>query len=358
MIAWLAARRLDQRVWGTTVIANLTLTEIEPGTTDPFDSDSGACEALLGRTACPTVFLSPWWMSAWHTVFAGDAAPRIIQIRDGDTLVGVAPLLQTGDRLILAGDPDLFDYQDLVFVKGRESELTGALLDHLDSANGTGPAWASLELPSVPADSPNAAAVTAAAEERGYGVESEEIAVAPVADLPVSWDEFLAGLTKKHRHELRRKIRRLEDAGEVRHVTVTGSEGLDTEMEEFLRLMCATNQDKADFLTPERRRFFHLLADRAAAREALRLSFLEVDGTRMAACLMFDYAGVYMLYNSGYDPARSDLSVGLINKAFAIREAIELGRRRFDFLKGGERYKYRLGGLDRAIYRIVVTRSP
>ena len=51
-----------------------------------------------------------------------------------------------------------------------------------------------------------------------------------------------------------------------------------------------------------------------------------------------------------------DLSVGLINKAYAIREAIEAGRRRFDFLKGAERYKYSLGGQDRAIYRIVVTR--
>ena len=167
----------------------------------------------------------------------------------------------------------------------------------------------------------------------------------------------MASLAKKHRHELRRKIRKLEAAGEARQVTVTDAQGLEEEMEDFLRLMGGTSEDKAAFLTPERRRFFHLLAKRAADRGALKLSFLEVDGERLAACLIFDYAGVFMLYNSGYDPARSDLSVGLINKAFAIREAIGFGRRRFDFLKGAERYKYSLGGRDRAIYRILVTRS-
>jgi CelD/BcsL family acetyltransferase involved in cellulose biosynthesis len=50
------------------------------------------------------------------------------------------------------------------------------------------------------------------------------------------------------------------------------------------------------------------------------------------------------------------LSVGLLNKALCIREAIEEGRRAFDFLRGSERYKYDLGGTDRLLYRIAVRR--
>lgn len=303
------------------------------------------------------MFLAPWWKSAWHDVFGKGTRPRVIEVREGDELIGVAPLLQQGGALVLAGDPDLFDYQDLLLLKGREPELADALLDYLSGADGQAPRWTTLDLPSIPADSATIGAITAAAETRGYRVERSEVAVAPVVELPGSWDEFLAGLAKKHRHELRRKIRKLEAAGEARQVTVTEEEGLEQQVEDFLRLMGNTNEDKAAFLTPERRRFFHLLAARAASRGALRLSFLELDGERMAACLVFDYAGVYMLYNSGYDPARSGFSVGLINKAFAIREAIELGRRRFDFLKGAERYKYALGGQDRSIYRVIVTRS-
>jgi hypothetical protein len=329
---------------------------VDPGAQDPFALDADAREALVARIACPTVFLSPWWKSAWHDVFAKGTRPRIIEVREGDELIGVASLVQHGDSLVLAGDPDLFDYQDLVLLKGREPELAGALLDYL-SVDAAGSGWATLDLPSVPVESATFGAITGAAESRGYSVERSEVAVAPVAELPGSWDEYLGGLAKKRRHELRRKIRKLEAAGQARQVTVTEEQGLEEQVESFLGLMGNTNDDKAAFLTPERRRFFHLLAARAASRGALRLSFLELDGERLAACLVFDYAGVFMLYNSGYDPARSDLSVGLINKAFAIREAIELGRRRFDFLKGAERYKYALGGQDRSIYRVTVTRS-
>ena len=347
---------LNSRAKGRKSIASLTLTEMAAGGDNPFGSESGACETLLARTACPTVFSAPWWISAWHQVFVDGEAARIIEVRDGCDLVGIAPLLRDGDRLLLAGDPDLFDYQDFVLMKGRELELTGALLDFLEAGQYGPTRWRSLEFPSTRADSPTNEALTAAAKSRGLTVERHQIGVAPVVDLPESWEEYVGSLPKKHRHELRRKIRRLEASGQVQQVTVVDEEKMGPEMEEFLRLMSATNDDKAAFLTPERRRFFHLLAQEAASRGALRLSFLEIDRRRMAACLIFDFAGVYMLYNSGYDPARADLSVGLVNKAYAIREAIESGRRRFDFLKGAERYKYGLGGQDRAIYRIVVTR--
>jgi CelD/BcsL family acetyltransferase involved in cellulose biosynthesis len=50
------------------------------------------------------------------------------------------------------------------------------------------------------------------------------------------------------------------------------------------------------------------------------------------------------------------LSVGLLNKALCIKQAIEEGRNAFDFLRGPERYKYDLGGTDRLLYRIAVRR--
>ena len=346
----------NSRAGGRKSIASLTLTELAADGDNPFGSLSGACETLLGMTACPTVFSAPWWISAWHRVFVDGEAARIIEVRDACDLVGIAPLIRAGDRLLLAGDPDLFDYQDFILAKGRELELTGALLDFLEDRRFGQAPWRSLELPSTRVDSPTNEALTAAAQTRGLTVDRHQAGVAPVVDLPGSWEEYVSSLPKKHRHELRRKMRRLEASGEVRQVTFADGNGLEPRVEEFLRLMSATNEDKAAFLTPERRRFFHLLAQEAASRGALRLSFLEIDGLRTAACLIFDFAGAYMLYNSGYDPARADLSVGLINKAYAIREAIEAGRRRFDFLKGAERYKYSLGGQDRAIYRIVVTR--
>ena len=50
------------------------------------------------------------------------------------------------------------------------------------------------------------------------------------------------------------------------------------------------------------------------------------------------------LYNSGYDPRYGELSVGLLCKVLSIKNSIESGRKRYDFLKGAEPYKYHLGG--------------
>jgi CelD/BcsL family acetyltransferase involved in cellulose biosynthesis len=50
------------------------------------------------------------------------------------------------------------------------------------------------------------------------------------------------------------------------------------------------------------------------------------------------------LYNSAYDPKYDYLSVGLLSKILCIKESIESGRKTWDFLKGGERYKYDTGG--------------
>ena len=38
----------------------------------------------------------------------------------------------------------------------------------------------------------------------------------------------------------------------------------------------------------------------------------------------------------------------------AIKNAIEAGKATFDFLRGGERYKYELGAEDRYVYRLTV----
>jgi CelD/BcsL family acetyltransferase involved in cellulose biosynthesis len=60
--------------------------------------------------------------------------------------------------------------------------------------------------------------------------------------------------------------------------------------------------------------------------------------------MCFDYNATLHLYNSGYDPRYSALSVGLLCKVLSIKDGIESGIKKYDFLKGAEIYKYRLGG--------------
>jgi CelD/BcsL family acetyltransferase involved in cellulose biosynthesis len=43
--------------------------------------------------------------------------------------------------------------------------------------------------------------------------------------------------------------------------------------------------------------------------------------------------------------------------ALYIENRIDAGRRRFDFLRGQERYKYEWGAVDEPIFRLLVTRA-
>jgi CelD/BcsL family acetyltransferase involved in cellulose biosynthesis len=97
--------------------------------------------------------------------------------------------------------------------------------------------------------------------------------------------------------------------------------------------------------------YFSLLAESMAKANLLKLSFLYVDGTPAAAVMCFDYNSTIYLYNNGYDGRFSSLSVGLLSKVLTIQDSIVRGRKKYDFLKGTEEYKYRLGGKPLPLYR-------
>jgi len=112
-----------------------------------------------------------------------------------------------------------------------------------------------------------------------------------------------------------------------------------------------SRQDKADFKTEKMRSFFNKLTAAMAGAGLLKLGVLELDGRPLAEIMCFDYRDCIYLYNSGYDPNYVALSAGLLSKVLAIKDSIENGRKRFDFLKGAETYKSHLGGREVPLFR-------
>lgn len=318
---------------------------------EDFDGIEKDWERILPSCSTNTMFVTPWWQRLWWSHFGGDSQLTILSVRNGRELLGIAPLHTRDGVLSFLGDTDLFDYHDFLVPLGNETVFYPALCDYL-----MGMDWHTLELKSLPQDSPTLDLLPRLAEQAGHVVEVADEDMAPVAPLPHSWDDYLAGLRKKDRHELRRKLRRLEEADGACQYVCDNTGALDGCMQDFFHLLRASSPDKLKFLTPERERFFLDIARELTPRGQFRLFFLEVNGVRAAACICFDYGESYLLYNSGYDPSYSALSVGLLNKALCIKEAIGEGRRSFDFLRGTERYKYELGGKDKSIYRMVVRR--
>jgi CelD/BcsL family acetyltransferase involved in cellulose biosynthesis len=126
------------------------------------------------------------------------------------------------------------------------------------------------------------------------------------------------------------------------------------EMETFLTMFGLSRADKATFMTSQMAAYFHSLAETMARAKLLKLFFLDLDGTPAAAVMCFDYNSTMYLYNNGYDGRFSSLSVGLLSKVLTIEESILRGRNKYDFLKGAEEYKHRLGGQPVPLYRCKV----
>ena len=127
-------------------------------------------------------------------------------------------------------------------------------------------------------------------------------------------------------------------------------------MDSFFDLHKSSSVEKSQFLNNKRRRFIEEVSVKFAENKMLNLSFLDIDSNTVAACLGFETRDSYFLYNSGYDPEFSDLSVGIVATLYAIKNAIIRQNKIFDFLRGGEFYKYQLGAEDQYIFRLNISR--
>jgi len=325
-----------------------------------FDTLAEEWTALLHRSAADTVFLTPAYQRAWwHNLGTGDL--HVVTVREHEELVGIAPLFAVerdveGRVLQTVGCVEVSDYLDLVCAPGREAEVLRALLDFLSGTDG--PQWDLMDLCNIHRDSPTLHLLPSLALERGWRSQSEVQEVCPVVQLPGTWEEYLAGLDRKQRREVRRKVRRAEAVEGLRTFTVGPEHDLHAEVDAFLELMAKSSPEKAAFLDTPMRAFFHEVARAASDAGWLQLAFLELQGQRLASYLHFIYDNQVLVYNSGLDwEADPGLSAGIVLTAHLIRQAIEEGRAAYDFLRGGEQYKYRLGGRDVTVHRLILERE-
>jgi CelD/BcsL family acetyltransferase involved in cellulose biosynthesis len=177
-----------------------------------------------------------------------------------------------------------------------------------------------------------------------------------VLDLPHAYEAYVQSLGKKERHELRRKVRRLERAGRASFRFASDAER-GRVLDRFFALHRLSRGEKADFMTGDVEQFFRDLAAALAPLDRLRLGVLAFDGADAAVLFGFALGQVISLYNAAYDPGLASLSVGIVSHAWAIRQAIASGYVRYDLLRGGEPYKSDLGARERWLARLDAERG-
>ncbi len=285
------------------------------------------------------IFSHPRWIQTWRQAFEVEESLHICLVKVDEELIGVAPLSIDGVTASFVGDPEICDYFDFPVAPGHEEEFYDALLDDLSKRRVT-----KLDLRCLRPESTVFSHLAPAARNRGATCSTEPDGVSVEMDLPGDWDEYLNILGGQQRHEVRRKLRRLSEKAAVHFLALKDTEEIMGRFDVFLKMFRESRADKAAFMHPRMEVFFRSMIRAMSEEGVLRLFILNLDDSPAAAALCFDYQDTLYLYNSGYDPQYSSLSAGLICKILSIKHGIETGKKKYDFLKGAEAYKRRLGG--------------
>ena len=304
-------------------------------------------------------YLSEWW----KTLGGGEwsqAELVLISATENDQLVGIAPLFITEydgqQALMLVGSIEISDYLDLIVRADDLPRFLSGLLDFLASRFASNGNWSGIDWYNLPDSSPTLAALKTESERLGWTYHEEIYRPTPRIALNGSFEEYLARLDKKQRHEIRRKMRRAAESGKVRFYVVDRDADIETELDSFFHLM-VQDPNKAMFLRDAMRD--QMSTTIRAAHEAgyLWLGFLEVEGVKAAASLNFDYKNKLWGYNSGVRRDFMELSPGWVLLAHVIQWCCENGRYEFDFMRGDEEYKYRFGGMNKYVMRARVIKA-
>ena len=192
-----------------------------------------------------------------------------------------------------------------------------------------------LSLAFVNADGGAPLALREIAMRRRYRLIVRALEHSPYIATDIGWRAYLAERDAKMLRELRRRRRVLEREGTLSFSIARGGEHLDGLVDEGFTVEAAGWKGQGGSAVasdPATLRFYREIAHWAAARGALRLGFLRLDGRAIGFDFSIEEGGVHYLLKTGFDPAFSRFSPGKLLRYDMIEHTFEAGLRFYEFL--------------------------
>jgi len=315
---------------------------------------------LLSGSSSSSLFLTWEWLFTWWKHLPADRSLFILVVRRGRECLAICPFSIRPARLarllpfraieFLGTGSVGSDYLDLIVKRGVEDEVFEELSRHLSETR------LPLELSQVRLESSCSRFMASRLRQDAWACSTRPTNVCPFIELAgIDWPSYTASLSPAHRANLARRLRGLSRLDAVCFEPAR----TDAERREALSLLFALHNARwrhrggSDAFNDRAILEFHEEFSGIALKKGwLRLMTLRVGSAPTAVFLGFRFGSTYSFYQSGFDPAWSGHSVGLVAMGLAIKSAIEEGAGEFDLLHGAEPYKYHWARRERAIGRL------
>jgi CelD/BcsL family acetyltransferase involved in cellulose biosynthesis len=304
--------------------------------TDAWDALADLCRAPCAAAA---------WMTAWAREVAPQARLRVVAVRDGDEVVGIAPFAlvrgPAGTRrleLLAAGTASGITP---LAAPGREDEVARAVAAALA---GTAPRADELALDGVPASSPWPALLARHwPGARPRLLRREQVLPEPLIALAEpSYDAWLAAKSSNFRQQVRRAGRKLEARGGRVRRTASPAE-LGPDLAAFVTLHRARWEERGGtgVLDDRVEAMLRRAGPDLLAAGRLDLWCVDVDGRTVGAQLWLAAGGTVTMWLSGSDDSFADVRPTNLIMAAVVEDAYARGLRPVSLGPGGQDYKRR-----------------
>ncbi len=308
---------------------------------------------LLHSSSQNSIFLTHQWFVSWWKCFSEEKSLELIIIKDDqDAWEGIAPLMRERNSLRFIASQEVSDYCDFIVASDREEEFYA---EFLETIIGQYPDIEALELMNLKSDSLTLTLLPRISAQKGFSCTSFESEVAPILRLPPTYEEFLSAMTRRHRHELKRKLRRVNQLGGAKVINIADQQGLQTWIHSFIELHRKSDPSKKAFWNKGGMvEFFKEIVHQFSLEKWVELSLLLDEDKIMALLLNFLYEEEIDFYNVAYDRDYAWYTPGLYLFHHRLSQAIKEGKRKADFLRGREKYKYYFGAKDSKILSLIL----
>jgi CelD/BcsL family acetyltransferase involved in cellulose biosynthesis len=310
-----------------------------------------AWQSLYSKCDYATPFQRPEWLLPWIECF-GPREPLVLEVRRNKQIVGLAPMLiyrNGSERVLGLMGGGVSDYLDVLINPEYSREALDVLLNYFVAESRQ---WDYVDLTDLSSESP----LLGLAVPSWNGDKSEHD-VCPVIDLADRTTDLSAVVPSRQLRNFRNAQARLLRAGKSRF-DIAQPSNLNLMLNGLFRLHDQRWRDDGSpgvLADPAVRRFHRVAGSLLLEQEILRLHGLWLEDRYVAVLYSLVERGRVYCYLQGFDPEFHSLSPGTLILGHVLEDALRLGARHVDLLRGSEAYKYSWGAHDVSTHRVILS---